>query len=65
MAEYVGRSDDALARRPTNAAQLLLGQLEALAERELLWRNVLAGSEDAMQDLPAPRLRHALLRAGD
>ena len=40
---------------PTNAAQLPLGQLnEALAERELLWRNVLSGTEDAMQDLPDP-----------
>ena len=40
--------------------QLLLGQLdEALAERELLWRNVLSGTEDAMQDLPSPSLRNA------
>ena len=31
------------------AAQLLLGQLdEALAVRELPWRNVLSGIEDAM-----------------
>ena len=44
---------------PTNAAQLLLGQLdEALAERELLWHNVLSGTEDAMQDLP-----HSISRA--
>ena len=43
----------------SEAAQLLLLQLdEALAERELLWRNVLSGTEDAMQDLPTPSLRH-------
>ena len=45
MAEYDARTDAALARLvstlPTNAAQLLVGQLdEALAERELLWHNV-------------------------
>ena len=56
MAEYDARTDAALARLvstlPTNAAQRLLGQLdEALAERELLWRNALSGGEDAMQDL--------------
>ena len=43
-----------------NAAQLLLGQLdEALAERERSWRNVLSGTEEAMQDQPTPYLRHA------
>ena len=48
-----------LRRFPTDAAQLLLGQLdEALAERELPWRDVLSGTEDAMQDLPSPSLRH-------
>ena len=56
IAEYDARTDAALARLvstlPTNATQLLLGQLdEALAERDLLWRNVLSGTEDAMQDL--------------
>ena len=62
MAEYDARTDAAFARLVStllaNAAQLLLGQLdEALAERELLWRNVLSGTEDAMQDLPSPSLR--------
>ena len=39
---------------PSAAAQILVTQLdEALAERELLWRNVLSGAEDAMQDQPA------------
>ena len=32
---------------------------EALAERELLWRNVISWTEDAMRDLPTPSLRHA------
>ena len=64
VAEYDARTEEALARLvstlPTNAAQLLLGQLdEALAERELSWRNVLSGIEDAMQDWPTPSLRHA------
>ena len=27
--------------------------------RKLLWRSVLAGTEDAMRDLPTPSLRHA------
>ena len=49
MAEYDARTDEALARLVstllTNAAQLLVGQL--------------AGTEDAMQDLPSPSLRHA------
>ena len=49
MAEYDARTDEALARLvstpPANAAQLLVGQLdEALAERELLWHNVLSGT---------------------
>ena len=45
---------------PADAAQLLLGQLdEALAERELLWHNVLSGTEDAMHGLPSPSLTHA------
>ena len=40
--------------------QHLLGQLdEALAERELLWHTVLSGTENAMQDLLSPSLRHA------
>ena len=44
---------------PTNAAQLL-GQLdEALAERELPWHNVRTGTEDDVQDLPSPSVRHA------
>ena len=64
MAEYDARTDAVLARLvstlPTRAAHPLLGQLdEALADRELLWRNVLSGTEDAMQDLPSPFLRHA------
>ena len=64
MAEYDARTDAALARLvstlPTNAAQLLVGQLdEALAKRELLCHNVLSGIEAAMQDLPFPSLRHA------
>ena len=32
---------------------------KTLAEREFLWRNVLSGTEGAMQDLPTPSLRHA------
>ena len=64
MAEYDTRTDEALSRLvstlPTAAAQELLAQLdEALSERELLWRNLLTGSEDAMRDLLAPSLRHA------
>ena len=64
MTEHDARTDAALARLvstlPTNAAQLLLGQLdEPLAERELLWHNVLSGTEDAMQGPPSPPLRHA------
>ena len=63
-AEYDARTDAALTRLvatlPPNAAQLLLGQLdEALAERELSWRNVLSGVEEAIQDQPTPFLRHA------
>ena len=39
---------------------ILVAQLdEALAECELLWRSVLSGIEDAMQDQPTPSLRHA------
>ena len=50
----------ALSQPPTNAAQLLVAQLdEAFAERELLWRSVLSGTEDAMENLPSPSLRHA------
>ena len=64
LAEYGTRTDGALARLvstlPTAAAQELLPQPdEALSERELLWQNVLTGSEDAMRDLPSPSLRHA------
>ena len=64
MAEYDARTDAALTRLvatlPPNAAQLSLGQLdEALAESELLWRNVLSGIEEAMQDQRTPSLRHA------
>ena len=49
MAEYDARADAALARLvltlPTNAAQLLLAQHEeALAERELLWRQCALGN---------------------
>ena len=67
MAEYDARTDAVLARLvatlPPIAAQLLLGQPdEALAERELSWRNVLSGVEEATQDLPHPlppaRSRH-------
>ena len=62
MAEYDTLADEALTRHvslPTNAAQLLVAQLdEALTERELLWRNVLSGTEYAMQDQPTPSLRH-------
>ena len=59
MAEYDSRTDVALARLvatlPPNAAQVLLGHLdEALAERELSWRNVHSGVEDAMQDQLPP-----------
>ena len=60
MAKNDARTDDALAllvsTLPTYAAQLLD---EALADRELLWRSVLAGTQDAMQDLSSPSLRHA------
>ena len=64
MAECDSRTDAALTRLvstlPPNAAQLLFGQLdEALIERELSWRNVLSGVEEAMQDQPTPSLRHA------
>ena len=57
------RTDAALARLvatlPPNAAQLHREQLdEALAERELTWRNVRSG-EEAMQDQPTPSLWHA------
>ena len=63
MAEYDTHTDEALTRLvstlPTNAAQLLVAQLgEALAERQLLWRNVLSSTEDATQDQPTPSLRH-------
>ena len=45
---------------PSRRGQLLVGQLEeALAERELLWHNILSGTEDAMRDPPSPSLRHA------
>ena len=55
MAEYDTRMDEALSRLvstlPSAAAQILVAQLdEVLAERELLWRNVLFGTEAAMQD---------------
>ena len=64
LAECDMGTDEALSRLvstlSTAAAQELLAQLgEALSERELLWRNVFAGTEDAMQDLPPPLLRHA------
>ena len=64
MTEYDVRTGAALTRLvaalPPNAAHLLLGQPdEALAERELSWRNVLSGVEEAMQDQPTPSLRHA------
>ena len=40
---------------PSAAAQILVAQLdEALAEREILWRDVLSGTEDAMQEQPTP-----------
>ena len=64
LAEYDTRTGEALSRListlPTAVAQDLLAQLdEALSERELFWRNVLAGAEDAMRDLPRPSFRHA------
>ena len=64
MAEYDTRTDEALIRfvstLPSAAAQILVAQLdEALAERGLLWRNVVSGPEDAMQDQPTPSLRRA------
>ena len=64
VAEYDTRTDEALTRfvstLPSAAAQILVAQLDgALAERELLWRNVLFGTEDAMQDQPTSSLRHA------
>ena len=34
-------------------------QQQALAERELLWHNVLTGTENVMRALPSPSLRHA------
>ena len=34
-------------------------QQQALAERELLWHNVLSGTEDVVRALPSPSLRHA------
>ena len=63
MAEYDTRTDEALSRLvstlPAAVAQNLVAQLnEALAERELLWRNVLSGP-DAVRDLPIPSLRQA------
>ena len=33
--------------------------MKPLSERELSWRTVLSGIEDAMQDLPTPSLWHA------
>ena len=64
MTEYDARTDAALtqlvATLPLNAAELLLGQLdEALAERDLSWRNALSEVEEAIQDQPNPSLRHA------
>ena len=42
---------------PSAAAQVLVAQLgESLAERELRRRNVLSGTEDAMQDQTTPSL---------
>ena len=63
MAVNDARTDAALTRLvstlPPNAAQLPLGQLdEALAERELSWRNVLSGIEDVIAG-SAHFLRHA------
>ena len=59
MAERDTHTDEALTRLvstlPTNAAQLLVAQLDD----ELLWRNVLSGTEDATQDQPPPSLRPA------
>ena len=57
MTEYGARTDAAhtrlVATLPSNAAQLLLGQLdEALAEREFSWRNVFSAVDEAMQDQP-------------
>ena len=65
MAEYDTRTDEALSRLvstlPSAAAQILVSQLdEALTERELLCRNVRAGTEDAIREHPTPSWRHAL-----
>ena len=52
---WLTTSASPLAFRAAALRALLRGQLdEPLAERELLWRNVLSGTEDAMQDLPSP-----------
>ena len=64
MAEYDARTDEALSRLastlPTAAALDLLAKLdEAYAECHLSWKNVLSGSEPAMQDQPPPAPRHA------
>ena len=63
LAEYDTRTDEALSRLvsalPTTTAHELLSKFdEALAQPELLWHNVLTGTEDAMRDLPSPSLRH-------
>ena len=51
MAKYDMRTDEALS---------LVAQLdEALAERELLWRNVLCGTEGVMRDQATSSLLHA------
>ena len=58
LTECDTRTDEALSRLVstlTTAAALD----EALSDRELLLRNVLTGTEDAMRDLPAPSLRHS------
>ena len=64
LAENETSTDEALSRLVFTisraVAQNLVAQLdEALAARELLWRNVLSGTEDAMRDLPTPSLWHA------
>ena len=54
-AEYDTRTDEA----PTRLVSTLPSAAVQMLERELLWRNVLSGTDDAMRDQPTPSLRHA------
>ena len=63
LAEYDTRTDEALARLAstltTTVTQNLVAQFdEVLAERDILWRDVASGIDDAMRDLPTPSQRH-------